>query len=320
MADRKLIFETLVGSHLYGTTMADSDHDYHGVFLPSTADLLGLEKCPDEIQADEKISDTARNDKDDIDRKWFSLPRFLNLCLQGQPSQLEMLFAPPQVVTISKPEWDMIIRCREAFISKKSIRPFIGFAIAQVHKATIKGENLNQIRALIAACQPDIAADQRILLRNVLTDTAIHGIIVERLKNEFGFDQVCIAGRCFDPGILLKSFIGSLTKLEERYGNRSEKAAAAGVDYKSLMHAWRLIGEARELLQYEYITLPRPDAHHLRMIRQGRDPDPHICDLLQVHLDDIQKVVAPASALPDEPNRKWANEICQHILYEHFFE
>ena len=37
-----VIFEALVGSHLYGTSIETSDKDYVGVFLPAPEYIIGL--------------------------------------------------------------------------------------------------------------------------------------------------------------------------------------------------------------------------------------------------------------------------------------
>src|SRR5690606_22420711 len=85
----------------------------------------------------------------DVDCKFFYLPRFIQLAAQGQPGQLEMLFAPDEMVLEKTDEWLCIKENIDLFKSKKGITPFIGFALSQAHKAVIKGENLNLIRDLI---------------------------------------------------------------------------------------------------------------------------------------------------------------------------
>ena len=136
MENRKIIFETRVGSWLYGTNRPDSDEDFQGVFLPSKEDLLGIQNCSAEWKQNTKISNTVQNTKGDIDRKFYSLKRFFHLAAEGQPGQLELFFATPESTISYDPIWSEILDNIGLFLSKKSIVPFIGFALSQAHKAS----------------------------------------------------------------------------------------------------------------------------------------------------------------------------------------
>src|SRR6185295_2074802 len=152
MSKRKIIFKARVGSHLHGTNTPTSDEDFLGVFLPSTEDLLGMQNRPSEMTENKKLSETARNTKGDVDCKFLALYEFFRQAAQGQSQAVELFFVPDEHVMLTTPEWEFIKQHKEIFLSKKTISPIIGFAIAQVHKSKIKGDNLNKINHLISEC------------------------------------------------------------------------------------------------------------------------------------------------------------------------
>jgi len=325
MADRKIIFKCRVGSHLYGTNRETSDEDFYGVFLPSTEDLLSLSACPGELNESIKLSDSPRNQAGDTDCKFFSLQKFLKLAAEGQPGQLEMLFAPTQSVIYSTSEWNEILKCKSFFLSKKGVSAFIGFALAQAHKATIKGENLNIIHSLISwsekltAQQMNEKLSENFVVKNNEEAEFEPTILLKYYVNDHGYPQVMLAGRSFDVGTKTKYFIESLKTLEGKYGSRSRAAAESNYDYKSLGHAARLLDEAEEFLISGNITLPRPNAEYLKTILRGTIDDSNIdwFDTLNSRIDNIRQVIEPMSPHPEKPNWKEINKLCIKMLGEH---
>lgn len=331
MSDRKIILETRVGSHLYGTSRPDSDEDFQGVFLPSREDLLGMENCPTEWSLNKKLSTTIQNQKGDVDRKFYSLKRFMHLAAEGQPGQLELFFAPPEVVVSYDPIWSEILDNIGLFLSRKSIVPFIGFALSQAHKASIKGENLNLIRRIIqffdTECLPVV---QRSTIKEYVTrlDTKkdngdgtgtvnlAHDIQLKYLTNNKGFVVVEIAGKQYDYGLKFKVFVNNLRELEGRFGKRSQAAAENKYDYKSLCHAYRLLGEGKELLKFGKITFPRPpeEVEFLLSVRNGTCGDLDHWAEITKHIDQLRQEIEPNSFLPSEPQYAKINQLCVKIL------
>lgn len=335
MVDRKIIFKCRTGSYLYGTNHANSDEDFQGVFIPSTDDLLSLDKCPDEWTENVKNHAGDRNQAGDVDCKYFSLQKFMRLAAQGQPGQLEMLFAPDNMILIKEPEWDLIIKNRDLFLSKKGISPFIGFALAQSYKAIIKGENLRQIRKIIQWGRLLSTEELRGKLSNLFTSESTPSEAVLKPKangdgdtispklkyyvNTHGFAQVSVAGRDWDQNCKTKDFISAIKRLEDKYGSRVEAAAKMNYDYKSLGHAVRLLDQAKEFLQDQTIILPRPNSDYLKTILLGEIDDSNIdwFDLLTQQIDDLRQNVEPNSPLPENPNWKKISKLCRQILQDY---
>lgn len=317
-AERKIIFKARVGSHLHGTSTPKSDEDFLGVFLPSSDDLLGLQNRPSEWTQNDKVSTGPRNEKGDTDCKYLAVYEFFNQAAQGQSQALELFFVPKEHVIITSPEWEAICKKKYLFISQKGIRPIIGFAIAQMHKAVIKGENLNKINALIEHCDKQIENNNgRSTIKDHFNqDKTMFGVPIEWHTNEHGYDLVRIAGRDYDVGTTIKRFREGLEILEKKYGSRVRLAAQMTYDFKSVTHAFRLIGEAEEFIQTGKITFPRPDADFLLKVKKG-EYHGDVSEEIQRRLDFIDKVLTPASDLPLLPDYSKINNLCKLLLMQH---
>lgn len=325
MTPGKIIFKCKTGSHLYGTSRPDSDQDFCGVILHTEEQLLGLQKPPGEYTENVKTSSGSRNEKDDIDCKYFYLPKFLDLAAQGQPGQLEMLFAPDNMIIVSTPEWEQIKSNIDLFHAKKSIAPFVGFALAQANRAVIKGENLNLVREVLQELKLFINTPEgHDPVDNLITDVVgdkyqlVKKVMVNKTVSQNGKTEVIeIAGRKFDLGISIKRFYTILSGMEQQYGSRSQTAAENKYDFKSLGHAVRLLSEAEEYLLTGKITLPRPDAEFIKSILTGKiDIEIDWLDFITKKIDHIRQIVEPQSKHPEIADWSKINKLCIKIQRE----
>ncbi|MGJ8638628.1 MAG: DNA polymerase beta superfamily protein [Opitutaceae bacterium] len=128
MIDRtRIVFESIVGSHAYGTQHANSDEDIKGIFIEPMDSLLTLTELP------EQINDA----KGDI--VYYSLRRFLELALSANPNIVELLFMPEDCVRTVAPCFRPIIEQRDLFITKQAYVSHVRYAQSQIRKA--KGQN-----------------------------------------------------------------------------------------------------------------------------------------------------------------------------------
>lgn len=321
-AERKFICKIVTGSQLFGTNHANSDTDYLGVFLPSEEDLLGMKTCPNEINFSTKLVSDQKNTKDDIDCKFFSLRRFLDLAADGQPTQLEMLFAPDNKIIQTSPEWEYIRAQRAQFLSKKAVSPFCGFALAQAHRTVLRGDNLNKLIKLINFESQLTTGELHEPIKNfIVTDNTtkisyLAGVEIKWAPNDHGFWLVSIAGSDYDGGLNTKTFIANLKEKVAKYGERTKAAAENGFDWKSLMHAYRMVTEAKEFLMTGQITLPRPDAEFLKEVRWGKYEADHFSAIMKA-IDDIKNIYLPASTLPEKVDFSKINQICNEMHRNH---
>ena len=122
-----IIFQAVVGSKLYGLDVSASDTDYKGVFKLPNRSLLTLDNTPAQI-SDEK-NDTT----------FYEVKRFLQLVQSSNPNILELLFVPDDKIIHKDPIFDIILKHKEAFITKQIRNSLGGYAIAQIKKA--RGQN-----------------------------------------------------------------------------------------------------------------------------------------------------------------------------------
>ena len=125
--DKYLLFETIAGSHAYGTNHSQSDLDLKGIFfLPSNYYLI-------ENDPINQISD----DKNDV--VFYSLKRFIELAAKANPNIIEMLWMPLECQKYLASVVEPLFEMRSIFITKKAYDSHVNYARAQIKKA--KGKN-----------------------------------------------------------------------------------------------------------------------------------------------------------------------------------
>lgn len=118
-----LLFEYIRGSHLYNLNTETSDEDHGGVYIEPIESILGYIKCPEMVK-DEKQDDS-----------WYSLEKYFELISKSNPTVLESLYIPEDKILYKHPLFDLIIKHRNEFLSKKCFHSFIGYAKEQLIKA-----------------------------------------------------------------------------------------------------------------------------------------------------------------------------------------
>ncbi len=122
-----ILFESLYGSHAYGTATETSDRDIRGVYIMPQDKLYGMEYVP-------QISDEENN------VIYYELARFCELMTESSTAVLEMLHMPEDCVLFCDPMFKkLFIDCREYFLTKDLIRSMIRMCESQISKA--KGTN-----------------------------------------------------------------------------------------------------------------------------------------------------------------------------------
>lgn len=325
---KKILFKCLTGSKLYGTNTPDSDDDFIGVFANEEDDYFGLQNPADEMTDNIKLSDGDRNTKGDTDCKYVSIRQFLKLAAQGQSAQLEMLFAPPEAVIVTSPIWEEIKANKHLLLCKKGVAPIVGFCLAQAHKAVIKCENLRTINALIQVL--NIVDKNSVLSSHFVNpdlskeEVTLFGNKIRYFRNDHGFINIEIAGRMTDVNIKVKVFLDNLKKLQGKYGTRVQDASEDKYDYKSIMHAMRLLYQAEEFLLTGNITLPRPEPERsfLMSIRNKQWPteDIDVFQYIKERIDNLMNETDKLSSLPKEVDWGKINNFCIKLTKKSFKE
>jgi len=117
-----LIFETIVGSHAYGTQDETSDIDKAGVLIPDKSYFYGTQKF-------EQFQGFPNEDKTIYD-----IRKAISLIADNNPSMMCLLWSPERCYLTLTPYWSKIIDNRNLFLSKKSAYTFTGYSVSMLHK------------------------------------------------------------------------------------------------------------------------------------------------------------------------------------------
>src|SRR5690606_33713252 len=118
--DDMLLFDSVAGSHAFGTAIEGSDEDRRGVFVAPVDFLRGLDSI-------EQVSDERG------DEVYYELGRFGELLLKNNPNALELLGMPDDCVRHRHPLFARL--SPELFLSKLYARTFGEYAMGQIRKA-----------------------------------------------------------------------------------------------------------------------------------------------------------------------------------------
>jgi uncharacterized protein len=125
-----IIFESLAGSHAYGTSTPKSDKDIRGVFVQPIQDVL---KHGFIDQVSDKTNDVI----------FYELGRFIDLLIKNNPNILEMLVMPNDCVIYRDPMFSILEACKPNFLTKRVRWTFAGYAIDQIKKARGYNKKMN---------------------------------------------------------------------------------------------------------------------------------------------------------------------------------
>jgi len=120
--EKRIIFETVVGSRAYGIHNPDSDYDKAGVMIPGPEYFFGFQKF-------EQFRDYPGEDKTIYD-----IRKALSLISDNNPNMMDLLWMPERCILKTTPYWKRVIERRDLFISKRCRYTFSGYAIAQLNR------------------------------------------------------------------------------------------------------------------------------------------------------------------------------------------
>ncbi|GAF84692.1 unnamed protein product, partial [marine sediment metagenome] len=250
------------GSRLYGTETEDSDFDLIGFVIPPFEYLLGLKnfecrKLPDK------------------DHKIFSLRRFLDLVLGGDPACTELFFVPPEKIIAISDVGKKILSLRSCIISQAIYRRIMGYSYSEWRKAM----------------------GQKMIIeeRSPTENTVVEDIRTIFQPDKDDMDHVL--------EILLKDKERQIVPSKVGLGEKRRKEfETCGYGVSSACHAIRLLDQVCQLMCYGEIKFPSSKAQILKQIRNGQ-----ISKIEAQKLYDEYHILAgnakKRSVLPDKPDR-----------------
>lgn len=323
----KQIIKMQFGSHVYGTNVPTSDHDYKSIVLPVYRDIV-LQR-PFEFKKEATKQGSGKNTKDDIDHGIFGLHHWLHLLVQGQTLCYDMLFTPKsfwlETEYFPAGVWEELVSNSDKLVNSR-ISAFAGYCQSQAAKYSLKGSNLAAYRKAIDffSEQPSRMKLQHIRdkIKTELVDTSetetkyngkSHPVIqlveIEHKVNGKMEEYLQVGPKSKIPMTAHADLARQVFQEQfNKYGERAKQAETNnGIDWKALMHAVRVCKEAEELLLTGRITFPRPEASVLLQIRKGELSYKAVEDLIVKGLDDITAAKEKTS-LPDAPNEQWIED------------
>lgn len=332
--DRKVIFLTVFGSHLYGTSTEKSDVDFKGIFLPTAEEIL-LGKIPKSLSFNTKTSEkNQKNSADDVDCELYSLGYFIELACQGQTNALDMLFATTSYedsVLVNLPPYGSVNAGTWKFITK-NMKAFLGYARSQARRYSLKGDKLNTYQSLVNFLSKTAERMQHLNIGDSFDVVKFTGDNlrighffdyseikdipnIKITKNEFnGLLELDVYGKKVQETVTVQYALDTYQKTLDSYGERAKKAAEnKGVDFKAVSHSFRIALELKELYQTGEIKFPLRDADFIRKIKAG---ELHFANELHDKLADLVdevEVLSETCDYPDKVDRKPWDEFLMEV-------
>jgi len=296
--EKTIVCEMLFGSHLYGTSTPESDKDFFGVYMPSLNEVLSGQ-VQDVINLSTASSD-SKNTSEDVDRTFYSFPKFIREVIKGNTTALDMLHAPDSALLYTSDVWKALRENRSKAYTK-NMRTFVGYVRTQANKYGEKGRRVNVVKAALKLCESIRNKEDKLEdYWEFLPVNNEHAKIViiehEQLGTQY-FYEIC--SRKFQSTITFHEFESRLKSLLDSYGERARTAAdSKGVDWKAVMHAFRAGYQARAIFKEGDFTYPLPETEFLKEVRLGKL---NFKDDVSPKLDALVREVEELSELSDYP-------------------
>jgi len=313
--DYRLLYATVSGSHLYGTSSPESDLDVKFVFMPSVRDcILGIDSRNININTS---NDHTRNTKDDIDIQGWSIQFFVELLRRGDTNAIDILYSYTNedcLVYCDNAYAEMIIANHDMLYDHSNMRGILGYVVSQSERYGLKGtrfSKLVEINKIIDSYKDRIATEDELKLSDISDE------IIERVgdstycmltETEDNRKAIRICGKVHLLDISMREFIRRLDLDLGRYGERTKKSMD-GSDWKALSHAYRGIIQGLEILAYKKITFPLRGAYSIKAIKNGEYERDHVNDLIALNMEKLKCCLDKT-----EKNKVNVNEVNNLIL------
>jgi len=294
----ELLYLTIMGSRLYGTSTPASDWDVKGVMLPDSGDVLcGRHTHNIRLKEDQNYLG--------IDLEIYSIQKYFKLLRSGETITADMLFAPtyPEAILFVEHNFSDLFSHYKDVINGKDLdkNPYLRYAYSQAIKYGVKGNRFGVVQKVL-----DLAET---LYESNTAETHKLGDFLTALEMAGGNPKYCfvtevethrkqkvpglyLAGKVHQGTIKLGEFVKRCKTLLSDYGERTKLAAnAGGNDWKALSHAVRAVGQLLELVRTGMIRFPRSDADDLLQIKRGEISFETVRELLETGIQIFDEEV-----------------------------
>lgn len=143
-----VLYSTLYGSHLYGTSTPTSDLDIKQIVLPSIDDLLMCKHVGNKVKTTNSAKNT-KNTAEDVDLENIPLQVFIRDFAEGQTYALEIAFSMDKThanQTFYAPMLANMMRMLRTQFLTSNVKAMMGYVFNQANLCSFKGERLNAAR------------------------------------------------------------------------------------------------------------------------------------------------------------------------------
>jgi len=131
--DGKILASMCVGSHAYGLALPESDLDMRTIHSVPLRKFLSVN--PLTPQSHSATIEFNRYKEKELDIQSVEVGKFCSLCLKCNPSVLEMLFMPDDMIISRSDIYNKIKENRRKFIGKKQlVNAYVGYSTSQLQR------------------------------------------------------------------------------------------------------------------------------------------------------------------------------------------
>lgn len=308
-----ILYTTFFGSKLYGTNTPTSDTDIKGVFLPKKRDLL-LEQAPKCVSL-HTGDDRSKNDENDVDVEFYSIHSFLHMLERGDTGALDLFFAftNPEAMLFECSDWKNYIISKAPYLfNPRNTRAFIGYAVGQATKYSVKGDRLAALEKtleFVKTLPPEdkVEAHMDEILKNCECGSFVKEDFVQVKAGESRtIRSMRVLGKLHMSSLFVGELLNRLKDLHGKYGKRAKSTMdAEGVDWKAMSHAVRVAMQAQDLLLTGKISFPLKYADEIKEIKAGKISFDETVNLLSSKIDDVDNLLkTPDQCIPNNFNKK----------------
>lgn len=228
----------------------------------------------------------------------FNIVKFFELCRQGNPNMIDVLFVPENCIKIATRVGMLVRDNRKLFVSKLVWPRFRGYAWQQMHKAesVMNSDEIKEIRAFEES--------------NNIPQSTRRQDVVNELQNRGSVNSLAE----LEQHVLVNYL--QLFESGLAVSGRFEDRKVRGQDSKFLYHLVRLLDEAEQLLETGEMNVQRAK-EAMKAVRRG-----------EWSLKDVQEwamekekslsVIRDKCLLPKEPDEKALKTLLMQCFEEHY--
>ncbi len=323
----QVVLSALAGSHAYGLNTPESDEDFRGVFVADKSAFYS-QNFPLEV------SDESN------DQSYFELEKFKTLLLKANPTVLEFLAFPEENI---RERHELFHKFKaEDYLTKQCLASYTGYALGQIRKAYNLKKRISipeeeELKSFLEFCYVlenggKVPLNDSNINVNEVTASAVDvekGIYSLWSSNGIGGLELNSQNEIITSENTEDEFKGFMvfdklayTKYLKEYQSffrwksdrvKAHKEFRAGeYDGKFLMHTFRLLFTAKDIVQKGELFIRRPERDFLLGVRSHEYEFGELIQRSEDLVDELKELFK-ATDLPNKPNTEAAEEAVRGI-------